>query len=559
MKTYFGNYLGLVVNDKDPQQRGRVQVFIPHIMPALYDEWNKEGKDISFNITDDNIITGLSKSLVERLQKMLPWAECAAPIIGSGPAGIYDYETGQLNQVAGNLGSQNFGQDDLLEDPLAETASLTSTDDQIRAAAAVENGLLGECSQSLCARGANNILSFYTRGYGEATSGADAAQMGPILQSEYNMSVIADNGTYRNGDTRILTGPGTQHMETYMNGRWYSDFPQNNSSVSNPRYNSATLYRLPTTDTNSTTSNETIENGEYNPSAEDFGMADADSKSRISEETDAIEDSSTGTDTVSLSGEEAYEDPMLISDEELMSTAEQVLDTDISLTGESLNTTETSTEATTEQVDIPDPSPYGTVGGHNTNFMPTGVFSHARTGQMVWVFFREGDPLYPVYFAASYGQAEWYNINSTSSPNKVKFVKTEDNTEEDPLQGAISTLNLNSGGFRDTQIISGQPSGFEKDEFAFEVFGKNGSCLTFTFHATLLNSKYDFRQHTQADAHYITGGNRTDRTVGDFNTVCEQDVIVTIGNWSQEALNAADNIQGVIDDAMKAAKDTYEA
>jgi len=45
MKQYFGNYLGLCVGNNDPEKRGRVQIFIPHIMPALFKDWNEAQED----------------------------------------------------------------------------------------------------------------------------------------------------------------------------------------------------------------------------------------------------------------------------------------------------------------------------------------------------------------------------------------------------------------------------------------------------------------------------------------------------------------------------------
>jgi hypothetical protein len=89
MREYNSNYLGLVINNNDPQYRGRVQVFIPHIMPALYDGWNKEGKDIHITCVGDNIAEGLTSDIVAKLVKILPWAEAASPIIGSSsPGGV---------------------------------------------------------------------------------------------------------------------------------------------------------------------------------------------------------------------------------------------------------------------------------------------------------------------------------------------------------------------------------------------------------------------------------------------------------------------------------------
>ena len=47
MRQHWGNHLGICVNNADPEKRGRIQVFVPHIMPALFEEWNEDGKDIT--------------------------------------------------------------------------------------------------------------------------------------------------------------------------------------------------------------------------------------------------------------------------------------------------------------------------------------------------------------------------------------------------------------------------------------------------------------------------------------------------------------------------------
>lgn len=87
MKTYYGNYLGMVIDNNDPEFRGRVQVFIPHIMPTLYEEWNKKGKDITITCVGDNMPEGLTSDVVDRLKKILPWAESASPIVGQSASG----------------------------------------------------------------------------------------------------------------------------------------------------------------------------------------------------------------------------------------------------------------------------------------------------------------------------------------------------------------------------------------------------------------------------------------------------------------------------------------
>jgi hypothetical protein len=102
MKVYYGNYLGMVINNSDPEYRGRVQVFVPHVMPALYDGWNKEGVDIKISCVGSNIPEGLTPEIHARLVKILPWAEAASPIIGaSAPGNLFSDITSTVKSAAG--------------------------------------------------------------------------------------------------------------------------------------------------------------------------------------------------------------------------------------------------------------------------------------------------------------------------------------------------------------------------------------------------------------------------------------------------------------------------
>lgn len=102
MKTYFGNYLGMVVNNNDPEYRGRVQVFVPHIMPTLYEGWNDKGENKQISCVGDNMPQGLTKEVIDKLQLILPWAESASPIVGQGIAGGLWNDNGSANSPAGS-------------------------------------------------------------------------------------------------------------------------------------------------------------------------------------------------------------------------------------------------------------------------------------------------------------------------------------------------------------------------------------------------------------------------------------------------------------------------
>ena len=100
MKEYYGNYLGICINNQDPEFRGRVQIFIPHIMPALYEGWNQEGEDITIECVGNNLPNGLNSAIIEKLTKILPWSEGAMPIVGASVGGQYNPATGNFNQTS---------------------------------------------------------------------------------------------------------------------------------------------------------------------------------------------------------------------------------------------------------------------------------------------------------------------------------------------------------------------------------------------------------------------------------------------------------------------------
>lgn len=117
MNTYFGNYLGLCISNSDPEQRGRVQVLIPHIMPALYKNWNETEEDKFITCLGDNLPEALNAEQIERLRKILPWAEGAMPILGPCAPGRLLGSSYDLSPTASGGGqSAPF---DWIEDPNA--------------------------------------------------------------------------------------------------------------------------------------------------------------------------------------------------------------------------------------------------------------------------------------------------------------------------------------------------------------------------------------------------------------------------------------------------------
>jgi hypothetical protein len=89
LPTYFGNYLGIVVQNNDPLKRGRVKIFIPHVSPSVYSGWNSLSKDKKFKFIGKNLNSDLT-DIQEELKIILPWAECASPLVGENTSGRFN-------------------------------------------------------------------------------------------------------------------------------------------------------------------------------------------------------------------------------------------------------------------------------------------------------------------------------------------------------------------------------------------------------------------------------------------------------------------------------------
>ena len=86
---YNGMYLGIVIQNNDPEKRGRVKIYVPHISANVYEDWYKLNVDKSFSFPGKNIKSDLS-TIIEPLKLILPWAEPAMPLAGGASSGRYN-------------------------------------------------------------------------------------------------------------------------------------------------------------------------------------------------------------------------------------------------------------------------------------------------------------------------------------------------------------------------------------------------------------------------------------------------------------------------------------
>ena len=92
MKTYYGFYLGIVVQNNDPEKRGRIKIWVPHISAVLRENWNSQIKDKNFIFPDQTTNPDLI-TVMPKLKEILPWAECAAPLFGGSSSARFNAKT----------------------------------------------------------------------------------------------------------------------------------------------------------------------------------------------------------------------------------------------------------------------------------------------------------------------------------------------------------------------------------------------------------------------------------------------------------------------------------
>ena len=81
-------YIGVVVQNNDPDNRGRAKVFVPHVNAGVYEKWYGVKKNKSFRFAGKNVDSDLS-DIMSDLKTILPWATQASPLGGQSSTGRY--------------------------------------------------------------------------------------------------------------------------------------------------------------------------------------------------------------------------------------------------------------------------------------------------------------------------------------------------------------------------------------------------------------------------------------------------------------------------------------
>lgn len=120
MDRFLHHYKGIVIQNDDPEQSGRVKVWVPSVNLNLYEGWSKDrDKDKKFTNLGSNLESSLTPELLNRLRIALPWAEIKHPIFGMGSCITYnaDRDYGEKSNNSDNSIQNTITNKDLPETP----------------------------------------------------------------------------------------------------------------------------------------------------------------------------------------------------------------------------------------------------------------------------------------------------------------------------------------------------------------------------------------------------------------------------------------------------------
>lgn len=550
MKQYYGNYLGMCISSDDPEQRGRVQIFIPHIMPTLYEGWNEDGKDHSFVGLGDNIQNGLPSEVIDKLRKILPWAEAASPIIGASSPGTLTRSAAAISSAAsavatettsllGKLGKWLLNQSPTSTPSTPQSKNGTSQPIETTSTSGTENVANPNVLSGPAPIGTDPTKNNY--GVPNTNLSTNTSLTNALNSSNTNKVVGNNIKIDANGTTSRqleLGGKGGANPETsYFNGQIdatkviYASIPgspKGPMAVQLGNNPPVVLYNLDNGAISGTI--------ELSPAAMvavggNFKVVGGDIKTLLGDGATLSYAPITDGSYPPLSQIKDINQYQSLTNNQLTDAQRMQLSDIVKGTSNIAGST-----SPTNLVNKTDP--HGPTASYNLNDTAKGMFSYPLPGAMLWVFFQDGNPLFPVYFAANYGAAEWKSAYKYNSPGHAY---TPDANGNNPATSVGGVMNLGAGVM--SWATTNHPENFTKSEQSFYIGHDDGSNMYFVKGYHQLYSKFDRRDQVDGNRYNSTLGYKEEWVQGDSNQVIMGDSIIKVGNCSQAAVDAALKIQ----------------
>jgi hypothetical protein len=565
MKSYFGNHIGICINNNDPERRGRVQIFIPHIMPALYDGWNEAGIDIDITCVGPNLVNGLSEEQITKLRKILPWAESASPVCGGSSPGNL------ISRIANGIShffdqspksSPSFGATPTSSSASQPTSEWTSTghEQSGHMHQSPQGGQIPVTEDNPASGGPNTTIINET---------SQKSPTDPALQQTVQTSLGLDSSTqaanatiaYNTAYKESLARGATNQQASFVaaaiagNAVQESGFNPSKSHDNGIGYgllgeNQDQLQRM---ESYAATKGESITSGGISTQTQiealfreptfigsnqrSGGFDTLINSNNVAEASDTFAKGYLLPTAATANYENRQQKSLAALGTFSNFTPEQ-------LAQQSAAVTAAAAAGVSATNLVNRPNPHGALVTQNLNNTAKGMFTYPAAGAMLWVFFREGNPLYPVYFAASYSNEEWKSAYKGQSPSEGQNSGGEGGTTS---IGTFINYHGVGGMMAKSNVDATDPS---KNEQSMMFFGESGNMHFGTGYHQIF-SKYDRRDQVEGDRWNTTLGYKEDWVQGDHNHVTMGDSIIKIGNVSKEAVDAVNAIIAKIKECQK--------
>lgn len=347
MEPVHGIHLGLVVSDvADPEGRNRVQVYVPYLSNTLYTGVNQELKDMSFKSPADLTKFGLW----DKLKKILPWAEAAAPCFG-GSSGMFNSSTGAGAVNSGSTFNAGGNDVDVTKELPNSTSNTTPTGNR---QTETKNEYFNDSfinfiksKEGFSAKAYRDNLQ-YSVGYGTVATSPNEV----ITETEAEARLVSELSQAASETDRRLASRNIE-LNQYQKEALYS-YTYNRGAGGLDQ-----LLKNSNSDWGSISANMPVYWGSYTPAQDGL----------INRRNDEVQ--------YANSGGTSFNSPTSTSSTKLVRIADRSA-SDIYATN------------------------IGTPGS------PSGTFSTPLPGDKVWVFFLGGDIQRPVYFAKAIEPADAY-------------------------------------------------------------------------------------------------------------------------------------------------------
>ena len=586
MKKYYGNYLGLVVEDYDPEFRNRIKVFVPAISATLLKSINTKRKDVTIAGLGINLPNHLEDEAFQELVKILPWTECAAPLFGGGTSSHYNRQTKRVT----NKNNPGAAKDDNTDSKGTPLPAGTAGDITGRSEAGKESDAFS--GKNILSRGNINIdelsdaqfnkikfvasIGYRETGFSVAEATNDSAN-GLANKPKKDAS---GNTVYRNGrpvyvEVRNANVLAEYNRLTKRKGEWD---PNNTPdpialAAARQKYGDYGIYQVNQKD------GPAILNGRGLPSTTNLQQTLAivdyidNTLSKQKRPNYTKTDNTLGVSELIAAGNFKQAELKLNGFWHSLpkggshhvatdAVAYQLQNTtraqakaggplSIALNTNPYNPNSAATPASVDtavarllanrQMKVNENS-YD-INATYTTGLPGGIFSTPKINSHVWVFFTDGDPQYPVYFAQHVVVADWQRIKESASPG---ISQGNNDTEfERKSTSAVAQSGAGTMQFITQQAID-PDTGVMRDDSGIKISGVNGGMISIMSTGNVEYAPVNKTTKVAGDNFLTVEGSYQKAVKSSYSTVVAEDHTTIIGDVGPESIAAAKKIKEIL-------------